>query len=874
MPGKPREMSRPRTQATSGAANAYAVLSALSGAMAVLVLSPAGMILAANDNFLTLTNQGSRNLIHTPYRALFPEDAQTGFDALWEQVALGQLPARCVAYQRPDGALVWLDAIFVPVFNSDQTLAQLIVLQSDATARVIQTQQERHYLDLLSLSINGTDNAIIIMDSSNRIVFQNASFTRMLGYRPEETIGRRPSDIFYTQPSIMGMLEEFSAALARGQSHHAEARIQDGQNRPAWISIIVNPIFNDCQALVNAVCIFTDITTLKMQEILQYKAFNTMARDVGLQETLALVCQEIDEITPEILSSVHQLDATQQWQSLAGPSLPVPYHDIAKTLMARPGHTSSHTTFIEQKVPFIELELDPLWENYKHRFVPTGLCAVWMTLIHAASGQAIGLLVFYCFEEQRPTPFHQQLIDLVTPICALALERETTRSRIEKLAYYDSLTGLANRSRLTSLATEAIAKAAITETTLAVLFIDLDRFKQINDSLGHHAGDELLRTIAARLSSVARQSDIVGRLSGDEFSVVLTHCARDKLTEIATRFQHTLAMTCHINGVPINPSASIGISIYPDHGNTIDTLLHRADLAMYAAKEKQRGSFGFFSEDMNAQTQDRLAMEAALRHALNNQALYLHYQPQVYLQEHRLYGVEALARWQHPQWGHIPPDRFVALAEECGLIGELTQWVLDAACRQLADWRSRHIHVPCIAVNLSASNFHDPALCRNIAKLLEKYHLSPQDITLEITETVLMDTNPDTSKNILDIHALGIRIAIDDFGTGYSSLGYLRNLPVSELKLDQSFVRDIEDDPTVLALANAVIRIGESLGLTVIAEGVENTAQRNLLINSHCDVAQGYLFSRPVGPDAFEQWLRAFEAGQHDFGQTAQSRLF
>ena len=279
---------------------------------------------------------------------------------------------------------------------------------------------------------------------------------------------------------------------------------------------------------------------------------------------------------------------------------------------------------------------------------------------------------------------------------------------------------------------------------------------------------------------------------------------------------------------------------------------------MYQAKEKNRGRYSFFSEEMNIQAQERLTLEGALRDALRNGEFALHYQPQINIRTGKIHGVEALARWQHRHMGDISPARFIPIAEECGLIGELGKWALKEACRQLGLWRAANIDVPSISVNLSSTNFHDLELPHFIATLLSRYQLKPADLRLEITETVMMDTNPSTTRTIHAIHALGITLSMDDFGTGYSSLGYLRNLPVSELKLDKSFVRDMGHDETARALTNAVIRIGDSLHLTVVAEGVEDKEQFQLLKQQGCDVAQGYLFARPAPSDVFGQWLLNF----------------
>jgi EAL domain-containing protein (putative c-di-GMP-specific phosphodiesterase class I) len=279
-------------------------------------------------------------------------------------------------------------------------------------------------------------------------------------------------------------------------------------------------------------------------------------------------------------------------------------------------------------------------------------------------------------------------------------------------------------------------------------------------------------------------------------------------------------------------------------------------MAMYQAKSAERGSFRFFSAEMNRMAQERLALETALREALAQGSLCLHYQPQIELATGRLYGVEALARWTHAELGPIPPTRFIPLAEECGLIAELGRWALREACRQLAAWRAQGLKVPAVAVNRSPTAFHNLELPNIIASALEHHALQASDLTLEITESVLLDTNPSTMKTIAEVHAQGVRLSMDDFGTGYSSLSYLRRLPVSELKLDRIFVADLEGDEMARALSNAILGIGKSLQLTVVAEGVENEQQNRLLREQGYPVAQGYLFSKPLPPRDLETWLR------------------
>ncbi|MFC0711458.1 putative bifunctional diguanylate cyclase/phosphodiesterase [Azorhizophilus paspali] len=437
----------------------------------------------------------------------------------------------------------------------------------------------------------------------------------------------------------------------------------------------------------------------------------------------------------------------------------------------------------------------------------------------------------------------------------LMLEREESYDRIRQLAFYDPLTDLPNRGLLLIQADQAIARARCERTTLNVLFFDLDRFKRINDTLGHPAGDIMLRTIAERLRSEVRATDIVGRLAGDEFVVVLADYDLRQTTETIQRIQKQLSASCQIAGTTLAPSASIGISCFPDDGEDMKTLLYCADLAMYQAKSKGGGQFSFFSAEMNRQVQERRMLEMDLREALRRQQLRLHYQPQIDLNSGRLCGIEALARWFHPQLGDIPPSRFVPLAEECGLAGELDRWALEEACRQLAAWREAGLEPVTVSVNLSPLSIHDTELPTRIADILRRHALAPAALNLEITQEALLGSNPGSLNTLRAVQAMGIGLTVDNFGTGQSCLGYLRHLPIRALKLDRSFVRDLEHDEATRALSEVAMHIGDSLRIAVFAEGVENEEQRRLLTNRGYQVVQGFLLSQPLSADQLSPWL-------------------
>jgi len=437
----------------------------------------------------------------------------------------------------------------------------------------------------------------------------------------------------------------------------------------------------------------------------------------------------------------------------------------------------------------------------------------------------------------------------------LAMERQ-----LQKLAWFDSLTGLPNRAQLQREALRVLSYSSRNALSFATLFIDLDRFKRVNDTEGHAAGDEVLSEIARRLRVYIRGEDLIGRLGGDEFLLILCNCDVLKATQIAGRILQSVVQPIVINSkhdTHITISASIGISLYPYDGQDTDTLLRNADMAMYQAKSGGRNQVHFYAPEYERQAKEHLELEIALRRALKEQALSVVYQPKVDVTG-ALRGVEVLVRWYHDKHGFVPPDRFIAVAEESSLIAELDAWVLGQACRQLAEWRAAGIDLPNISVNVSAADFERPDYAGFVARTLQAHGLAPKDLILEMTERIMFDESAVDIRASLDaIHALGIALSIDDFGTGYSSLSYLHRFPVKELKIDKSFVQGIGDNKMAESLTQIVVNIGEVLNLTVIAEGVETQAQCDFLSSHGCHLYQGYLFSRPLTPENFVLWVAA-----------------
>ncbi|KAA3650872.1 MAG: EAL domain-containing protein [Proteobacteria bacterium] len=433
-------------------------------------------------------------------------------------------------------------------------------------------------------------------------------------------------------------------------------------------------------------------------------------------------------------------------------------------------------------------------------------------------------------------------------------ERKRTEQRLRQLAEYDALTGLPNRILLLDRLGGAIEQARRHSTHLAVLFIDLDRFKNINDSLGHAVGDGLLRQVAARLGAVVRGSDTVSRLGGDEFVVLLPELdTAARAGAVASKILKALATPYDVDGHELSITPSIGITVFPEDGDNRDLLLKNADAAMYHAKENGRNSYQFFTEDLNDRAQTRLALENELRRALSRHEFSLHFQPQFDLASGRLVGAEALLRWQHPERGMVPPDQFIPIAEETGLIIPLGTWILRQACAIAQQWRAEGLGDLCIAVNISALQVQREHLEATVIEALGHSGLPAHLLELEVTESALMTHQADVSATLDAIHALGVKLAIDDFGTGYSSLAYLKRFKLDKLKIDRSFIRDLPDDEEDAHLTHAIIGIAHHLGMSVVAEGVETEAQEAFLSNLRCDLAQGYLYARPLPPEAFRQ---------------------
>lgn len=437
---------------------------------------------------------------------------------------------------------------------------------------------------------------------------------------------------------------------------------------------------------------------------------------------------------------------------------------------------------------------------------------------------------------------------------------EEKNEKLQTMAHYDFLTNLPNRLLLTEILKTAIVKAQRNQQWLVLFFIDLDHFKSVNDSFGYQAGDTLLQLVAERLSTILRAEDYVARLSGDEFTLLLSpeetqQQALDCATSVVKKIQAQLSESFYIEETEVFISASIGIALYPKDGDNADSILKNADRSMYDVKQMGKNNYRFFSTELEDSAQRKLQMESDLRQAIQEGELELYYQPQWNFKTGKLFGLEALVRWNHPQQGMLFPDEFIGVAEKSGLIYQLDLWVFEAACQQLKRWESNGKSPEQLSINMSAVQFSTPGLAENIATLLAQYEIKPNKLEIEIVESILMQDSEHTLTTLAMLKKMGIRIAVDDFGTGYSSMAYLSKFPIDALKIDRAFVIEIDTSAAAKVIIESIIQMGSKLGLNIVAEGIETVEQNRFLAGKGCTFAQGYFYNKPMMVNDIEALL-------------------
>jgi len=728
--------------------------------------------------------------------------------------------------------------------------------------------------DRLTAIVHSLGDGLCALDSEGRLLLINPQGQQLLGWREDELVG---SDLLATVgASFAGQTPgaepmSLRTMLGTGQAYRNEDDAfvcKNGTRLP--VAYVVTPLAS-LGRLSGAVLVFRDMTMRKQQlaaqtQLVRRESMLRLARSFASESDPE---QVLTDLLDEAVAVLACDDGTLTlWDSVNDVLLP------ARTAVPRTDDCTAVNGGVGVNERAIERRASVIQNDY------AGECGaetadgrggvravVAVPLLH--EGRLFGSLSVNTFDPDRTFTDEDALVlELLAGLASAALaslertaelaqanhELVQARDEAQHQALHDALTGLPNRTLLRDRVEQAILVAQRDETVLALLIMDLDRFKEVNDTLGHHTGDELLRQVGLRVRKILRASDTVARMGGDEFGVVLPMVAdAQQASRVAQLLVKTLEQPFTVNGHAVSIGASIGITMYPEHGTDVETLLRQADVAMYIAK---RGATGHavYSWLRDGHDPDRLNLVGELREGIERNELVLHYQPKLSLRTGDCGRVEALVRWQHPRHGLMQPDQFIPLAEQTGLIKPLTRWVLETALRQCRAWHDSGLDIV-VGVNLSMRNLHDPELVEQVVELLKTTGVQPASLKLEVTESTLM-TDPQRALAALTrFRDIGVEVAIDDFGTGHASLSYLKQMPVSEIKLDRSFVSDMRTDKQDYTIVRSTIELAHDLGLRVIAEGVEDQATWDLLVELGCDLAQGYYMSRPLPEAGLRRWL-------------------
>lgn len=693
-----------------------------------------------------------------------------------------------------------------------------------------------------------------VKDTESRFVVANRAIASDCGKdNPSDMIGLTDFDLHAPELARKFRAIEQDVLRSRQPMIDEEEFVIDASGAGKWFSSTKVPLRNVQDDIFGLVGIARDITARKQADVLrdgQAHILEMIATSAPLEDVLDRLMRLVESQLTGIFGSVLLLDKDgSHLHHGAAPSLAKDYTSAIDGVAIGPKVGSCGTAaYRREPVIVADIMQDPLWEDYRQLAAAHGYRSCWSTPILSHQGAVLGLFAMYSMTVREPTEAETRLIDFTTRIAGIAIERKLAEDRIHFMANHDVLTGLPNRALLEDRLSQAILYAQRYDRWVTVVFIDLDNFKLVNDTLGHNAGDELLKTVAARMVECVRATDTVVRLGGDEFVIVLFDQPTnvDLIAETLQKIRVAIAEPVQLGAHRLRATASIGIASYPKDGLNPDALLANADAAMYRAKEFGRDNFQFYAPEFNTTAHEKFVLQEELRNALARSEFTLVYQPQVDLRSGQVFAVEALVRWNHPTRGTIPPTAFIPAAEETGLIVPIGDWVLHEACRQNKAWQDAGLPPMTVCVNVSARQFRERNLIGRVVNALADSGLEAGYLELEVTESLIMQDIDLAVATMSELQSLGVQISIDDFGTGYSSLSALKTFPVARLKIDKSFINDLVADENDQAVASAVISLGQKLNLRVIAEGVETDDQVAFLRRNNCDEMQGYHFSKPV----------------------------
>ncbi|KAF7599050.1 MAG: hypothetical protein CGU29_09075 [Candidatus Dactylopiibacterium carminicum] len=793
-------------------------------AMGVCLCAVNGRYMRVNQRYCELTGYSEVELLLRDFREITHADDLEANERLLDALILDNTERHSIEKRilRRDGELIWVN-LTISLVRSRRGSGQFMEVIEDITARKHAERELRESEARMRSILSAMREGVIMRDAEGVVIIANAAARRLYGLAPEAVFPPllEPEGYSFVRedgsecpvPELPG-----ARAMVEGCSAAAVVGIVAENGQCSWVMARAEPLQRDTHTgLFPVVLTLNDLTAQRRAE-----------------EELRLAATVFDNSVEAIMIT----DAGRQILSVNKAFTVLTGHEP----MSVSGQTPAILSSVRQGLN----QYDRIWREAAMRGVWQG--EVWQ---RRREGGEFPVWLSISVVRDRGGA-----IANFVAVFSDITERKANEARIAFLAHHDPLTSLPNRTLFQDRLEQALARCERNGGRLALLFLDLDRFKTINDSLGHLAGDRLLQAVAERLRHCVRDTDTICRQGGDEFIIVLPDVLDSEVSaRVAEKILRRLAEPFEIDGNALGTSFSIGIAVYPNDGRQASVLMKNADTAMYHAKESGRNTYRFFTEAMNANALERLQVENQLRQALERSELLLHFQPQVELSSGRIVGGEALLRWQSEVLGFVPPGRFIPIAEESGLIVPIGRWVLWEACRQAKRWLVEGQARVTVAVNISALQFRREDIVELVSQALAETGLPPSCLELELTESLLMEQAEDVLDTVQCLKNLGVRLSIDDFGTGYSSLSYLKRFAVDRLKIDQGFVRDMVEDPDDAAIVRSIIQLGRSLKLDVIAEGAESRTQVDFLISEGCREAQGYYFCPPVTPEVFAQMI-------------------
>ncbi|HEY1043864.1 MAG TPA: EAL domain-containing protein [Telluria sp.] len=738
-----------------------------------------------------------------------PEDRRRQYRVMADAVAANQPYESEYRIISATGVERWVAECGQPQYDADGNLLWVDGLISDISERKFNEMRIEALLAEQSAILENVMFGVMFV-RHRRIVSVNRRCEELFGYAPGEMLHESTAIVFPSQAEYERAGERQYAEIARGGYFDEERQYKRADGTLIWTHVS-GCALDPARPNEGSIWVHADITERKLAE-------EKLRLSATVLEQIAdgVIVVDVDGRIVAVNPAFTQITGYTEEEALGQP------YSLARS--------SRHDQEFYDAL-WRELQESGYWRGELWNLRHNGeLYLEWLTL--SAVRDNSGTRTHY--------------VGVFSDITKVRESQE----QLDHMAHHDPLTQLPNRLLFHDRLHHALQRASRDHEQLALLFIDLDRFKNVNDTLGHHTGDELLKQVAHALAGKLREGDTLARLGGDEFIVLLENVSgAGGAAHVAEKLVTLFEQPFMVSGYELFVTASVGIAVYPNDAADLNMLIRNADVAMYQAKARGRNGYQFYAPSMSGEGVERLRMETLLRRAIEKDEIFLHYQPQVEIDSGRLVGVEALLRWNNPELGEVPPTRFVPLAEDMGLVNQLGEWVLAEACRQMVRWDQAGLAVPKIAVNLSARQFERGSIVSMVDEVLKETGLAPARLQLEVTETVIMNTG-DALAFINGLYEIGVGLAIDDFGTGYSSLAYLKQLPVQTLKIDRSFIKDISTDANDEAIAIAIIQLGKSLNLSVVAEGVETDEQAAFLLRHGCTLAQGYLYSRPLLPDA------------------------